>query len=66
MSVQSDLVEIKTAFETAEADLKRAMRSQRRLHNLCAAKMMEHADTLGLSDEDIIVMGGGTPKEEED
>lgn len=64
MSVISDIREIQSALRTAEANPSR--RSAHAVHNLLAAKMVEHKDRLGLTDDDIAAFGGGVPKPDED
>lgn len=63
MAVRDDIAEIRGALQVAESDPTR--RNVRRLHNLLAAKMVEHKTLLGLSDDDIVAFGGGTPKDED-
>lgn len=65
MTIQSDIAEIKAALEQHEADLKTTRRSARKLHNLLAGKLAANAGLLGLSESDVVALGGGTPKDEE-
>lgn len=60
--IRDDIAEIRALI--LEAEGQPSQRNLRRLHNLLAAKMVEHKDLLGLTDEDVIVFGGGTPKPE--
>ncbi len=64
MAVRDDIPEIRGLLVAAEEAPTRA--AVRRLHNLLAAKMVEHKDRLGLSDEDVEGFGGGTPKPPEE
>jgi hypothetical protein len=64
MAVMSDIREIQSALKAAEDAPTRG--AVRRLHNLLAEKMVEHRVRLGLTDNDIIALGGGTPKPDED
>lgn len=70
MSVQTDLAEIKAAIVAVEAEDGEAQRTLRRrirrLHNLLAEKLLDNAELLGLSESDMVALGGGTPKEEDD
>lgn len=64
MAIRDDIAEIRGLLVAAEEDPSR--RSVRRVHNLLAAKMVEHKDVLGLSDDDVVALGGGTPKEDDE
>ena len=64
MSVQSDIQRIRDGLTCAEGEPSR--KNVRKLHNLLTELMVMHKDLLGLSDEDIVAYGGGTPKEEEE
>lgn len=63
MAVRDDIAEIRGLLVAAEEDPSR--RNVRRVHNLLAAKMVEHKTLLGLTDADIEAFGGGTPKPDE-
>lgn len=63
MTVKADIEEVRTALGVAENEPTR--RNVRRLHNLLASLMVKHKDRLGLSDYDVTVFGGGTPKPDE-
>lgn len=64
MAIRDDIAEIRGLLVAAEENPSRT--SVRRVHNLLAAKMVEHKDVLGLSDDDVVALGGGTPKEDDE
>jgi hypothetical protein len=65
MTARADAAEIKAALEEVEAASQTTRAKLRKLHNLLGQKLAEHAPRLGLTAEDVIALGGGTPKDEE-
>lgn len=63
MSVREDIQKIRDEIVDCEAHPSR--RNVRKLHNLLAELMLKHKDLLGLTDDDIVVLGGGQPKDPE-
>lgn len=65
MTIQTTIEAIRAELTEAEACQRKAARKQLRAHNMLAAALEEHGALLGLSSEEIVAFGGGTPKTDE-